>query len=781
MNPKQHLSRFELKDERLDLSSEIVMLEVRTQRDECCHTGGSIEFGPNGNLFLSTCDDVNPFASDGFGPIDERPGRAPWDGQGSSGNTNDLRGKILRIHPEPDGSYTIPEGNLFPANQPQTPPEIYVMGNRNPYRISIDQKTGYLYWGEVGPDAGADNPKRGPRGHDEVNQAREAGNFGWPFFVGDNKAYNDYNFETGESGPAFDASAPINDSPNNTGLNQLPRAQKAFIWYPYADSPEFPILGSGGRNAMAGPVFYSDEYISSPGTFPEYFDGKLFIYDWIRGWINVVTMNEAGDLQKIDPFMPSATFNNPIDMQFDRSGVLYVLEYGTAWFSKNPDARLSRIEYNAGNRPPIARIEADQVQGAVPFTVTLSAEGSLDHDGDELTYTWHMLGDESVHQSTPEAAFTYEKAGIYHPRVIVRDAAGNEASAQIEIRAGNAPPQVELVVQGNRTFFWDDGEMDYQVRVSDEEDGSLKSGTIAAEDVGVQMDYLPQGFDKTLIAQGHQQAEAFGFMVGKRLIEDSDCSACHTADRPSIGPSYQDVADKYKDREDATEYLTGKIIEGGGGVWGEQAMAAHPQLTPEDVSQMVAYILSFADAEQQAGSLPIAGTFQTNTHLEERQKEGMYFLLAAYTDKGGEEVGPAAGQSLIVLRHPRVQAETYDKGHRVKIQSGAGRAPSYVSGIYEGSFIGFEKIDLTGINQLVLSARPEKDRLGGAVVDVLIDKPDGTKIGSTTIDFMDASESKELEVALSETDGLHDLYLVIHDTEDTGHPLFLLDWIRFHK
>jgi cytochrome P450 len=45
------------------------------------------------------------------------------------------------------------------------------MGNRNPYRISIDQKTGFLYWGEVGPDASRDTVTRGPRGYDEVNQA----------------------------------------------------------------------------------------------------------------------------------------------------------------------------------------------------------------------------------------------------------------------------------------------------------------------------------------------------------------------------------------------------------------------------------------------------------------------------------------------------------------------------------------------------------------------------------------------------------------------------------
>ncbi len=63
---------------------------------------------------------------------------------------------MLRIKINPDASYSIPEGNLFKPGTPKTRPEIYTMGARNPYRISVDRKTGFLYWGDVGPDAGGD-------------------------------------------------------------------------------------------------------------------------------------------------------------------------------------------------------------------------------------------------------------------------------------------------------------------------------------------------------------------------------------------------------------------------------------------------------------------------------------------------------------------------------------------------------------------------------------------------------------------------------------------------
>ena len=264
------VSRYELKGDQLDIASEKTLLEVKTQRIECCHAGGSLAFNAKGDLFMSVGDNTHPGASDGYSPIDERPGREPWDAQKSAANPNDLRGKINRIHPEKDGSVTIPKGNLFPPGTPGTRPEIYTMGNRNPFRISVDQKNGYLYWGEVGPDAGGPKEGRGPAGYDEINQARTAGNFGWPYFVSENRPYNAYNFETKESGPLFDPLHPVNNGRNNTGAKELPPAQPSFISYAYFPSTKFPVVNSGGgRTAMAGPVYYFDPKLKSPDEAPE--------------------------------------------------------------------------------------------------------------------------------------------------------------------------------------------------------------------------------------------------------------------------------------------------------------------------------------------------------------------------------------------------------------------------------------------------------------------------------------------------------------------------------
>ena len=224
----QRVSRFSFKNEQFDLASEKVVIEIPVQRKECCHSAGSITFGPDKTLFIAVGDNTNPHNPGYYNSIDERVDREYWDAQRTAANTNDLRGKILRIKPLPDGGYTIPGGNLFPKNSKTSRPEIYAMGCRNPYRIHVDQQTGYLYWGDVGQNTEL-NPARGPISYDEFHQAKAPGFFGWPYFAGNNQPYTDYNWETNVNGPFFDSLRPINNSRNNTGDTLLPPAQSAFI------------------------------------------------------------------------------------------------------------------------------------------------------------------------------------------------------------------------------------------------------------------------------------------------------------------------------------------------------------------------------------------------------------------------------------------------------------------------------------------------------------------------------------------------------------------------
>ncbi len=347
------LSRFTVVDDRLDMESEKILLEIPVQRMECCHAGGSLAFDAEGNLYLSTGDNTDP--SDRAGsPIDERPDRQWADAQRTSGNTNDLRGKILRIHPEPDGTYTIPPGNLFEGDALHRP-EIYTMGHRNPFRIAVDHETGWLYWGDVG---NGDPPnERGGWGWDEFNQAKGPGNFGWPHFSGKNQPYNDYDYATGVIGAPFDPEKPINDSPHNTGAQELPPAQPAWIAYTYGMSEDFPELGAGGINPMAGPVYRKPES-AAPYALPEYYEGSALLYEWMRNWVMEVEMDEEGQVVEISPFLPGVEFVRPMDMEIGPDGALYVAEWGDTFWGSNDNARVVRVEYRPdAEAAPVARTE----------------------------------------------------------------------------------------------------------------------------------------------------------------------------------------------------------------------------------------------------------------------------------------------------------------------------------------------------------------------------------------------------------------------------------------
>ncbi|MFE9022482.1 PQQ-dependent sugar dehydrogenase [Streptomyces sp. NPDC007808] len=462
------LSRFVLKtDGTLDTASEKKILDIPASRGLCCHVGGDIDFDAAGNLYLSTGDDTNPFQSDGFTPIDERANRNPaFDAQRSSGNTNDLRGKILRIKVNADGSYAIPDGNLFAPGTDKTRPEIYAMGFRNPFRFSVDKETGILYVGDYGPDAGAADPARGPAGQVEFARVTGPGNYGWPYCTGDNDAYVDHDFATGQSGAAFDCAAPKNTSPNNTGLTDLPPAQAAWIPYDGGSVPEF---GTGSESPMGGPVYRYDASLDSPVKFPEAYDGDFFAGEFGRRWIKRIVSDDGGTVQSINDVPWTGT--QIMDMAFGPDGALYVLDYGTAWFGGDENSGLYRIENATDGHSPVAQVAASRTSGQAPLRVQFSSEGTTDQDGDALTYSWDFGDGGKSTQANP--SYRYKRNGTYTATLTAKDPSGRTGSASVQIVVGNTAPTVTLELPRDGQLFSFGDAIPFKVRVSDPEDRTI--------------------------------------------------------------------------------------------------------------------------------------------------------------------------------------------------------------------------------------------------------------------------------------------------------------------
>ncbi|MCW1925519.1 PQQ-dependent sugar dehydrogenase [Luteolibacter arcticus] len=578
-HPKEllnRLSRFELKGGILDLASEKVLLDIPTdRRNKVCHHGGSLAFGPDGLLYLSTGDNTNPFESDGFAPIDDRDGRDHTNAMRSAGNTNDLRGKVLRIKPTEAG-YEIPAGNLFPPGTAKTRPEIYVMGCRNPFRISIDPKTRVLYWGEVGPDAGNPGPK-GAQGYDEVNQAKQAGNFGWPFVIADNKPYAIVDFATKQTGAMTDPAAPKNPGKHNTGLADLPPAQKAFIWYPYAKSEEFPVVGTGGRNAMAGPVFYYDASRKF-NLLGKEDDHALLTYEWIRGKIWKAKLGADEKLEKLEPLLDR--LKHPMDLEMAADGTMWLLEYGSEWYF-NKDGRIRRLRPADGNKAPTVTVKAD---GPV-YTATVS-----DPEGDAVTIDWWLTEGVGEVRLGGGPSISPSRPGI-ELRAVATDAKGAVSIARVPLVKEETLPALQLELAGKPDKLGFGEELAFSVK------GAGDPGKLV-----VRARYIPPtGHD----AGGPQFSSEI-----EKLVVSRQCLACHQMDKTSVGPAYLDVAMKYRSDAEAAARLQAKLKTGGGGTWGEVPMPPQTAVSDAEGETIVRAILGLAEGMAETrgsaeGKLPL--------------------------------------------------------------------------------------------------------------------------------------------------------------------------------
>ncbi|ANW17261.1 transcriptional regulator [Streptomyces clavuligerus] len=380
---------------RLDLSSEKVLLSWPVQIHSCCHAGGGLAWDSKDNLYIATGDTNSSGFTDGYSgnnPVPNFRGLPFADARRTSGNTNNLNGKILRIHPEPDGTYTLPAGNLFTGREPdegggKTRGEIYVMGVRNPSRIFVDRQTDILYAGWVGPDAGAPSPVWGPAKYDTFAAITQPGNHGWPYCMGNNQPYRDRNLpDPGRPLGWYDCAAPRNESPHNDGLVRLPPVTPNTIWYaPQGGGPDFPRdaqgipsyqlseqrlllpwLRGGAQATMTGPVYRHDPATASTVKWPAYWDGKWFVGDFYDGGqprhavlTDPKTVGRGGlpvhaeSLKKIIP-VGAGGIRNLMDWKFAPDGSLYVLDYGGGFFTSDARSALWQITYHGGGATPAA-------------------------------------------------------------------------------------------------------------------------------------------------------------------------------------------------------------------------------------------------------------------------------------------------------------------------------------------------------------------------------------------------------------------------------------------
>jgi cytochrome c551/c552 len=363
----------------------------------------------------------------------------------------------------------------------------------------------------------------------------------------------------------------------------------------------------------------------------------------------------------------------------------------------------------------------DKTSGVLPFAIKASVD-ARDLENDPLTYVWHFGDGTTKETTTPAISYTYTKPGDYNITVEVKDSKGAASTSKgVAVYAGNERPVVNIEVSGNKSFYLPGYPVTYSVQVSDKND----TAQFDPANLYVSADYL-EGFDKASMPMGHQQGAAT--ISGRNIMLSLDCKSCHKENEKSVGPAFVQVAQKYKNDPNAVGYLVKKIKNGGSGVWGEVAMAAHPTLSETDLQQVVQWVLSLANKAPVKKSLPQSGSV---IPPGDKKPNTALILSASYTDKGGNNIKALTGEASVALRSNFLSFTGNEKANAYTVANFNGTNYMVIPNA-EGWFE-VDSIDLTGVKSINIIGGWQEAPVYGYDFEVRMDAPTGTLLGNGSL------------------------------------------------
>lgn len=378
------VSRFTLSDANVASGEQILINNIPSPNGN--HNGGDLQFGKDGNLYVSV-GDGGCYYKDTTRCQYENP---------AARDRSVLLGKILRV--TPDGG--IPQDNPFVgANSARCNmdgrttathcQETFATGLRNPFRMAFD------------PDAAGTSFRINDVGGavwEEIDAGKAGADYGWNIREGHCAAGSKTNCGAAPAG----LTNPIADYAHSTGCSSITGG--AFV-----------------PNAAAFPVSYDNSYF-----FGDYVCGKIFTLNPKSG--GGFTRNE---------FATNLGGGGPIAMTFDTaSGSLLYTTYAGG-------GEIRRISYVAGNSVPNA-VAASVGENYGPTTKQFDFSGtkSSDFDGDALTYEWDFTSDGTVDATGVTASNTYAEPGKKTVTLTVKDGKGGVDTTTLAVYPGNeAKPQ----------------------------------------------------------------------------------------------------------------------------------------------------------------------------------------------------------------------------------------------------------------------------------------------------------------------------------------------------
>jgi glucose/arabinose dehydrogenase len=280
----------------------------------------------------------------------------------------------------PDGG--APTDNpYYNGNASANRSKVYALGVRNMYRLGFHPTTGMLFGGDVGWNT-----------WEEINKIVPGANYGWPCREGN----------------------------GTTTYNCTPSSATTNPTYTYGHDS----AGAGSVTVGAFPA---------SGAYPPAYNNTLFIGDYAQNWMKLLELDAAGNMVAIKDFIPDNIW--PVDIATGPDGNIYYLDIAFE--------SLNRITHTTGNRRPVPVVAANPTSGLTPLSVAFSSAGSMDPDGNPLTYSWNF-GDGSANSALANPTHVYNTNGTYTATLTLTDSLGSSASKSIVVNAGNQAPTASI-------------------------------------------------------------------------------------------------------------------------------------------------------------------------------------------------------------------------------------------------------------------------------------------------------------------------------------------------
>jgi glucose/arabinose dehydrogenase len=427
------------------------------------HSVGDLEFGPDGNLYMTGGDGAS-FSFIDYGqagspknPCGDPPSgvggtQTPPTAEGGALRSQDLRtrtdpatlgGAVLRLDPNTGaGLPSNPFGSSSDANERR----IIGYGLRNPFRMAFRPGTDQIYLGDVGY-----------RTFEEINVIPDANdpdfdNFGWPCYEGSPKQTGYDNLDLNICEDLYDDSGA---------------ARNPLFQYRHEMPAHSGDNCKTGTSSTTGVAFYEG------GNYPSEYDGAMFMADYARDciWVMRAGANGAPDPSTVTNFVEDAA--GPVDLVIGPGGDLFYPAFN--------NGTIRRISFGGGggNSPPVADIVANPPNGPPPLTVALDGRGSSDPDDDPLTYSWD-LNDDGIFgdATTAQTNAVFNDAGSHRVRLRVTDTEGATDTDSIDIIVSDPP--TATIGTPTSALRWRVGDtIAFSGSATDPQDGNLPASALS--------------------------------------------------------------------------------------------------------------------------------------------------------------------------------------------------------------------------------------------------------------------------------------------------------------